>query len=126
MKRQQIRKWKALAVDDLDLEEAPLTAADLEDLRQLGLLGLTSCDFVGDSGCVDPECWRCHSPLRPENLCTLAKNLATAAMLCWSWQLRNACPTWKPGCGEPPVRLPSLMKAALASSRIGVFLGRSR
>ena len=45
-------------------------------------LDLCSCDFVGDSGCVDPDCWRCHSPLGPENLRTLAKNLAIAAALC--------------------------------------------
>lgn len=25
---------------------------------------LTSCDFVGDSGCSDPKCQRCH-PLNP-------------------------------------------------------------
>lgn len=89
-------------------------------------LDLSSCDFVGDSGCVDPDCWRCHSPLGPENLRTLAANLASAALLCRAWQLRDVCPTWKPGCGELPVRLPSLMKEALASPRIGAFLRRSR
>jgi len=105
-----------------DLEDVPLTEADLKMIRDLDL---TSCDFVGDSGCTDPDCWRCHSPLRPENLRTLAENLAIAALLCWAWKLRDGCPTWKPGCGEAPVRLPSLMKAALASPRIGAFLRRS-
>jgi hypothetical protein len=82
-----------LAVDDL--EDVPLTEAELESLRQLDL---TSCDFVGDSGCTDPDCWRCHSLMGPENLRTLAKNLATAAMLCRAWQLRDADPAWRPGC----------------------------
>lgn len=59
---------------------------------------LTSCDFVGDSGCVDPDCWKCHSSLGPENLRTLAKNLAAAAMLCRAWQMRDASPAWRPGC----------------------------
>jgi hypothetical protein len=77
------------------IDDTPLTEADLESIRQLGL---TSCDFVGDSGCCDPNCWRCHSPLRPENLRTLAKNLAAAAMLCRAWQQRDADPAWNPGC----------------------------
>ena len=51
-----------------------------------------------DGVCSDPECWRCHSPLRPENLRTLAKNLAAAAMLCRAWQLRGEDPAWSPGC----------------------------
>ena len=76
-------------------EEAPLTEADLKMIRDLDL---TSCDFVGDSGCVDPDCWRCHSPLRPESLRTLAKNLAAAAMLCHAWQMREDQPAWRPGC----------------------------
>lgn len=101
--------------------DAPLTEADLK-----AFLDLTSCDFVGDSGCVDPDCWQCHSPLGPENLRTLAGNLATAALLCWAWQLGNVCPTWKPGCGESPTGLPSLMGAAIASPRIGAFLRRSQ
>jgi hypothetical protein len=59
---------------------------------------LTSCDFCGDSGCCDPDCWKCHSPLRPENLQRLAANLATAAMLCRSWARCDEDPTWRPGC----------------------------
>jgi hypothetical protein len=73
-----------------------VTEADLESVRRLEL---TSCDVVGDSGCCDPDCWQCHSPLGPANLRILAKNLATAAWLCRSWQLRGACPWWRPGCG---------------------------
>jgi hypothetical protein len=107
----------------VDAEDTPLTEADLESIRQLNL---TSCDFVGDSGCCDPNCWQCHSPLGPKNLRCLAENLATAALLCWAWQLRDTCPTWKPGSGKPPLRLPALMKEALASPRIGAFLRRSR
>lgn len=75
--------------------EVPLTEADLQRLRDLDL---SSCDFVGDSGCVDPECWRCHSPLRPENLRAFAKNIATAAMLCRAWSHRDLDPAWQPGC----------------------------
>ena len=78
-----------------DLEDGPLTEADLKMIRDLNL---TSCDFVGDSGCVDPDCWRCHSPLGPENLCALAKNLAAAAILCRAWQMRDDQPAWRPGC----------------------------
>jgi hypothetical protein len=59
---------------------------------------LTSCDFVGDSGCCDPNCWQCHSPLCPENLRRLAKNLASAAMLCRAWALNDEQPSWQPGC----------------------------
>ena len=71
---------------DLDDDEdaQPLTEADLKMLRDLDL---SSCDFVGDSGCVDSDCWRCHSLLRPENLRTLAKNLASAAALCRAYRL---------------------------------------
>ena len=76
-------------------EETQLSEADLKGLASLGL---TSCDFVGDSGCTDPDCWRCHSILRPENLRTLAKNLAFAAMLCRAWQQRGEQPAWCPGC----------------------------
>lgn len=83
-------------------------------------LDLYSC-AVGDSGCTDPTCWTCHSPLRPENLRTLADNLATAAMLFFAWQLRAVCPEWQPGCGDRP-RLPSLMEAAISSPRVGTFL----
>ena len=76
-----------------------LSASEREEaIRALRDLGLTSCDFVGDSGCVDPECWQCHSPLAPENLRTLAKNLATAAMLCRAWAQRDENPNWRPGC----------------------------
>src|SRR5262249_55016914 len=39
-------------------EEEPLSEADVARVRDLDL---TSCDFVGDSGCIDPNCWRCHS-----------------------------------------------------------------
>lgn len=59
---------------------------------------LTSCDFVGDEGCIDPECWQCHSPLSPTHLRTLAKNLAIAGMLCQAWWWRDQHPTWRPGC----------------------------
>lgn len=69
-------------------------------------LALTSCDFVGDSGCTDPDCWRCHSGIGPHNLRTLAGNLAIAAMLCRAH--RNAtggedppsARPWTPGCGS--------------------------
>ena len=76
-------------------DATPLTEADLESVRQLGL---TSCDFVGDSGCVDPNCWQCHSPIGPQSLRCLAKNLAAAAMLCRAWQMHDADPAWSPGC----------------------------
>jgi hypothetical protein len=106
-----------------DLDDVPLTAAQLESIRQLNL---TTCDFVGDSGCSDPDCWRCHSSMGPENLRMLAENLATAALLSWAWQLREANPMWTPGCGERLTGLPPLMEAALASSHIGVFLRSPR
>ena len=76
-------------------EETPLSKADLKMIRDLDL---SSCDFVGDSGCIDPDCWRCHSPLGPENLRQLAKNLVAAAMLCREWKLRGDDPNWWPGC----------------------------
>lgn len=104
-------------------EDVPLTAAELDSIRQLNL---TSCDFVGDSGCCDPDCWQCHSPIGPRNLRCLAENLAAAALLCFAWQLRDTCPTWKPGCEKLPMRLPPLMKEALASPRIGAVLRKSR
>ena len=106
------------AVEDRELtaEEREAVYAFVRDTN------LTSCDFVGDSGCCDPDCWRCHSPLRPENLQMLAKNLATVAMLCFAWQLREACPAWTPGCEETPAGLPSYMKDAIASPHIGAFL----
>lgn len=69
-----------------------LSKADLQQIRDLDL---SSCDFVGDSGCCDPDCWQCH--LGPDNLRTLAKNLATAAMLCRAWQQRDEDPVWRPG-----------------------------
>lgn len=102
-------------------EDVPLTEADYQSIRDLNL---TSCDFVGDSGCVNPNCWQCHSPIGPQNLRTLADNLTFAALLCWAWQLRDVCPTWRPGCEELPADLPPLMKAALGSSRVGAFLRR--
>ena len=80
-------------------EQPPLSEADL---RAIADLGLTSCDFCGDSGCSDPECWRCHSIFRPENLRRLAENLVTAAMLCRAWQLRDDQPAWRPGCALGP------------------------
>ena len=94
-------------MDDLVEDEAPLTEADLKALRQLNL---TSCDFCGDSGCCDPTCWRCHSPVGPEHLRALAKNLEAAAILCRAWQLgwgagisyprMDGAPKWRPGCGS--------------------------
>jgi hypothetical protein len=78
-------------------EDAPLTEADYHSIRDLNL---TSCDFVGDSGCVDPDCWQCHSPIGPENLRQLAENIATAAMLCRAWQQRDEKPDWFPGCNS--------------------------
>lgn len=75
--------------------EVPLTEADL---KSIAALGLTSCDFVGDSGCTDPDCWQCHSPLSPSHLRTLASNLFAAALLCRGWQGRDDDPTWRPGC----------------------------
>jgi hypothetical protein len=45
-------------------------------------------DFIhGDDLCGDLDCYYCRSPLRPANLRTLARNLATAAALCRAWQL---------------------------------------
>ncbi|HSX23381.1 MAG TPA: hypothetical protein VLE97_11460 [Gaiellaceae bacterium] len=78
--------------------ETPLTEEDLARIRDLDL---TSCDFCG-GGCCDPDCWRCYSPLSPENLRTLAKNLAQAAMLCRAWQLRDEDSSWRPGCNIDP------------------------
>ena len=75
--------------------DTPLTEEDLASIRQLNL---TSCDFVGDSGCCDPNCWQCHSPIGPDNLRHLAKNIAAAAMLCRAWQMRDVDPAWRPGC----------------------------
>lgn len=85
-------------------EVPPATDADIQ--RIVRDLDLTSCDFVGDSGCVDLDCWRCHSPLRPENLRTLARNLAAAAMLCRAWHLRDLEPAWRPGCRLAETDLP--------------------
>jgi hypothetical protein len=45
-----------------DLEDVPLTEAEPSTSRRLDL---TSCDFVGDIGCSDPDCWKCHAPLKP-------------------------------------------------------------
>lgn len=90
-----------------DKAEREMTAEERDKLvDSIRDLGLTSCDFCGDDGCCDPECWRCHSPLRPENLRRLAGNFATAAMLCRAWQMRADDPAWRPGCNlkgtEPP------------------------
>jgi hypothetical protein len=71
-----------------------VTEADLQRIRDLDL---SSCDFC-ESGCSDPDCWRCYSPLRPDNLRRLAKNLAVAAMLCRAWDQRDVDPAWRPGC----------------------------
>ena len=75
-------------------EQPPLPEVTLQMIRDLDL---TSCDFCGD-GCCDEDCYRCYSPLRPENLRTLAKNLSAAAMLCRAWNMHDAVPTWRPGC----------------------------
>lgn len=75
------------------IEEVPLTEADLQ---RLGDLYLFACAACGD-GCCDPECYHCYSPLRPENLRTLAQNFATAAMLCRAWNMRDNDPAWRPG-----------------------------
>ena len=108
-------------------EDVPLTPAEAEALRErLQQLNLTSCDFVGDSGCSDPDCWRCHSTMGPENLRMLAENIAVAALLSWAWQLREADPLWTPCCGKLPAQLSSYMEAALASPHIGAFLRRPR
>ena len=96
-----------------DLEDVPLTEAELDAIRRLDL---TSCDFVGDSGCSDPDCWKCHSPLGPVNLRLLAKNLATAAALCQAHRLGfdegmdvagvsegySSTHPWTPGCRRSP------------------------
>ena len=71
-----------------------VTEADLQRIRDLDL---SSCDFC-ESGCSDPDCWRCYSPLRPDNLRRLAKNLAVAEMLCRAWDQRDVDPAWRPGC----------------------------
>lgn len=110
-------------MDKLISEDEPLTEAQMESIRRLEL---TICDFVGDSGCSDPDCWRCHSTMGPDNLRRLAENLATAALLCRAWQLRDACPLWKPGCGALPTGLPPIMEAAIASPHIGAFLRERR
>jgi hypothetical protein len=104
-----------------------LSAAEREEiLKRVRELDLSSCDFVGDSGCVDPDCWRCHSPLSPENLRTLAQNLATVALLCFAWGLRDACPAWSPGCEKTPSVLPSFMEGAIRSDHVGSFLRKGR
>ena len=68
-----------------------------EVLQRIRDLDLTSCDFTSN-GCTDDDCYRCYSPLRPENLRSLAKNIAAAAMLCRAWNLRDQQPNWRPGC----------------------------
>lgn len=114
-----VQAWLALAFPGASLTNVRVERVT-RDAHAVNF-DLSSCDAVGDSGCTDPDCWRCHSPLRPENLRTLADNLATAAMLFFAWQLRAVCPAWQPGCGDRP-RLPSLMEAAIASPRVGTFL----
>lgn len=69
-----------------------------EVIRRVRALDLTSCDFAGDAGCAYPECWRCYSPLRPENLRALAANITIASMLCRAWRLCRDDSTWWPGC----------------------------
>lgn len=68
------------------------------------------CPGCGDEGCVNEDCYYCHSLLRPPNLLRLAQNLVTAAGLCKSWELgryygsdprMDGPEEWKPGCGEP-------------------------
>ena len=68
-----------------------------EVLQRIRDLDLTSCDFTSN-GCTDDDCYRCYSPLRPENLRSLARNIAAAAMLCRAWNLRDQQPDWRPGC----------------------------
>lgn len=87
-----------LATEGAAERERELTPEERDQLiASVRDLDLTSCDFCGD-GCCDPDCYRCYSPLRPENLRTLAKNLAAAAMLCRAWQMRGDDPAWRPGC----------------------------
>lgn len=40
----------------------PYKVADGDDSVDLSGLNLTSCDFVGDSGCTEPTCQQCHGP----------------------------------------------------------------
>ena len=75
-------------------DDGPVSQEVLQRIRDLDL---TSCDFTSN-GCTDDDCYRCYSPLRPENLRSLAKNIAAAAMLCRSWNLRDQQPGWRPGC----------------------------
>ena len=79
------------------LEEEDDGPPSEEVLQRIRDLDLTSCDFTSN-GCTDDDCYRCYSPLRPENLRSLAKNIAAAAMLCRSWNLRDQQPDWRPGC----------------------------
>lgn len=78
------------------LEASPPAVTEVP-LPQDLLDNLSSCDFCG-GGCSDPECWRCYSPLSPENLRTLAENLAMAGKLTRAWQIRDEDPAWFPGC----------------------------
>ena len=87
----------------LDEMIASLEASAPEEAAAFGSLELSDQlvhDLLADDDgvCSDPDCWRCHSPLCPENLRTLAKNIAIAAQLCRSWQLRDDQPGWRPGC----------------------------
>ena len=75
-------------------DDGPVSEEALQRIRDLDL---TSCDFTSN-GCTDDDCYRCYSPLRPENLRSLARNIAAAAMLCRSWNLRDQQPDWRPGC----------------------------
>jgi dihydrofolate reductase len=72
-----------------------LSAPALPELSEETVHALLTND---DGVCSDPDCWLCYSPLRPENLRTLAKNLATAAMLYRAWRLRDEDSNWQPGC----------------------------
>jgi hypothetical protein len=79
-----------VTMNPLELPEVPMTPLELPEL--------SSCDFVGDLGCSDLDCWYCHSPVGPENLRALARHLATAAMLCRAWRLASTESAWFPGC----------------------------
>lgn len=87
------------------------------------------CFGCGDEGCVDEDCYYCHSPLRPPNLRRLAQNLATAAGLCKAWELGQGPKGWKPGCGmsadgsELSQRSRELLDAGMADVREGRVTG---
>ena len=96
--------------EEHEREDSELTAVEREALYTfVRATGLISCDFVGDSGCSDPTCWQCHSPVGPAALRCFAKNIAIAAVLCRAFQLgftagsdprmSDDAPEWCPGCG---------------------------